>query len=420
MNYAVGLGIGASRTAPARRGWLATGLTLNLAALVLFKYAGFLATSVLDLAGWRLPGAAWMQGLALPLGISFYTFQAMSYIIDVYRKDVPAERNLLIVSNYIFMFPQLVAGPIVRFDEVRDALHGRQHSVGQFVHGMRIFALGLASKVLLANAVAAPADEIFGRDPATLSTAVAWFGAWCYTLQIYFDFMGYSVMAVGLGMAMAFRFPQNFNSPYVSVSITEFWRRWHISLSTWFRDYLYVPLGGNRRGAWRTYANLMIIFLFCGTWHGASWSFVVWGLYQGLFLIAERALRRPVELPLPRVLRRLYVMLAVIVGWIFFRCETLAGAIAYLRAMFTPHTGNGDLTVGLYATPYLVLMMLIASLIGLTDIKVSFAAFRQRMDRLLPPAGQAVLAGALCLALLAWSAANLASGTHNPFIYFRF
>src|SRR3954452_11314087 len=319
-NWAAARWIAANSESRSRaRALLALGVALNLSGLFVFKYLGFFVES------WNgvLPAASLpVPQIHLPIGISFFTFHATSYLVDVYRGDFPAERKAVNVLLYIAMFPQLIAGPIVRFGTVRKEIHQRQVTIEKFALGIKFFIIGLGQKVLLANTLATPVDAIYKIPTENLDAAMAWLAAIGYSLQIYFDFVGYSNMAIGLGLMIGIYFPLNFNYPYMAQSITEFWRRWHITLSTWFRDYLYIPLGGNRAGPVRTYANLMAVFLLCGLWHGASWTFVVWGLYHGLFLVIERiglgaALQR-----VGREYRHLYVLLVVTVGWVFFRAET--------------------------------------------------------------------------------------------------
>lgn len=283
LNYAFGLWI-AGQDGRGRKLALGTGVAVNLGILGYFKYLGFFYEMVAAVAPGLISGPPQVH---LPLGISFFTFHALSYLIDVYRRQVPVERSLIYVAVYITMFPQLVAGPIIRFHDIRDEIHNRRVNAGLFAEGIQIFVIGLAQKVLIANTVAVAADQIFALDPTGLSLPVAWLGIVCYTLQIFFDFCGYSTMAIGLALMIGFHFPQNFNYPYISQSITEFWRRWHISLSMWFRDYLYIPLGGNRAGALTTCRNLLVVFLLCGLWHDAAWTFVVWGLWHGAFLVFD-------------------------------------------------------------------------------------------------------------------------------------
>ncbi|MEI6987429.1 MAG: MBOAT family protein, partial [Rhodospirillaceae bacterium] len=336
MNYKFGILIEQS-CAIGRDGlWLIFGIVANLIPLIVFKYSGFLIMTITsDLFSWvglRPLHVHWPH-LYLPLGISFYTFHALSYLIDVYRKDVAAERSLRSLMLYISMFPQLVAGPIIRYKTIAGELHHPVRSVERTAHGIRLFIIGLAQKVLIANTVAVSADAIFALPANQLSPELSWLGIISYTLQIYFDFDGYSNMAIGLGLMIGFTFPQNFNYPYIASSMTDFWRRWHISLSSWFRDYLYFSLGGNRGSPRRTYVNLLIVFLLCGIWHGAAWNFVVWGLLHGAFLVLERVGMGRLLLRLPTVVRHTYVLLCVMVTWVFFRADSLGSAVHYLRAM---------------------------------------------------------------------------------------
>ena len=287
-NYVFGLLIEWQRDTAAMRPLMVGAVVVNLLLLIGFKYANFLLRSLNVLLGHLGIAPLYLAPVHLPIGISFFTFHALSYVIDVYRADARGQKNFVRVALYVTLFPQLIAGPILRFHQVADQFVRRQVSLPLFAAGVRRFLVGFGKKVLIANTLAVPADAIFGADSATLSSGAAWLGIVCYTLQIYFDFSGYSDMAIGLGKMFGFRFPENFNYPYVSRSIKEFWRRWHISLSTWFRDYLYIPLGGNRVSSWRNHLNLVIVFFLCGLWHGASWTFVIWGLYHGVFLVIER------------------------------------------------------------------------------------------------------------------------------------
>ncbi len=342
INYVAGLAIGdpVSGNAGSRRRRFALAITIaaNLALLAFFKYFNFAVDS------WN----AFVAGLdartlilddpmrvTLPLGISFFTFHGMSYVIDVYRGDVRRTRNFINFATYSSLFPQLVAGPIVRYVQVAGDLVERKVSIEVFSEGVRRFVLGLGKKVIIANALAGPADQIFALPDERVSTGLAWFAVLCYTLQIYFDFSGYSDMAIGLGKMFGFHFLENFNYPYISKSVQEFWRRWHISLSTWFRDYLYVPLGGNRGGTVRTYLNLMIVFFLCGLWHGASWTFVTWGLYHGVFLVLERSSALAFMDRFWAPVRHVYALSVVFFGWLIFRAETFSQIGVFLRAMFS-------------------------------------------------------------------------------------
>ncbi|MEE8467510.1 MAG: MBOAT family O-acyltransferase [Planctomycetota bacterium] len=353
-NWGLGLWVARARAAGGGKRAVAVSVAFNLGLLVTFKYANWIWASLSSLLGalglmdGGLPPMAEVLGpplealgltdgslpadwgIRLPIGISFFTFQAMSYVIDVYRGEAEIQRNPVHFGVYIALFPQLIAGPIVRYRDVAQQIRERTVDLTGFAWGVRRFVVGLGKKMLIANVVGHAADRIFALTPAELTTSAAWLGLVCYTLQIYFDFSGYSDMAIGLGRMLGFRFLENFRFPYVSRSVTEFWRRWHISLSTWYRDYLYIPLGGSRRGPGRTYLNLLIVFALCGLWHGASWSFLVWGLFHGAFLVVERlglgaALERR-----PAVLRHAYLLAVVMTGWVFFRAETLTQALEYL------------------------------------------------------------------------------------------
>jgi alginate O-acetyltransferase complex protein AlgI len=423
-NFAFGLGVDRSASRAAARRWVGVAVAFNLALLVVFKYTGFLGANLnAGLAAAGLPAVP-LPEITLPIGISFFTFQALSYVIDVYRGHAPVQRSPLRFALYIALFPQLIAGPIVRYHDLAMQLAVRRTTRAGLAYGIRRFVAGLAKKVLIANTVAEVADAVFAFDAAEITPALAWLGILCYAIQIYFDFSGYSDMAIGLGAMFGFGFLENFNYPYVARSITEFWRRWHISLSTWFRDYLYVPLGGNRGTAGRTYRNLLIVFLLCGLWHGASWSFVVWGLWHGGLLIGERVGGRRWVEALPAFLRWAYVWFAVLVGWVFFRAETLPEAVRYLGAM----AGVGNPGAIHAATHHWNLAVAAALAIGFVGsaplvpwVEARLAALRDAggRARLLGIAADALTQIAL-VALLILSAMWLAAGTHNPFIYFRF
>ena len=333
LSYLAGLGVANARTRRAARLYLSVGIVGDLAALAYFKYFNFGVDSLNAVfAGAGLPTfTAWE--VVLPIGLSFYTFQAMSYIIDVYRHDAPPARNFWDLSAFIALFPQLIAGPVLRYKDLADQFTERSQTFEKFSEGALRFMVGFCKKVLIADGVAGLADRAFGSsDP---SAADAWLGAVAYTVQLYFDFSGYSDMAVGLGLMMGFRFMENFNYPYASRSITEFWTRWHISLSSWLRDYLYIPLGGNRRGGGRTYVNLALVMLLGGLWHGANWTFVLWGAWHGLFLVVERYLgKRRLWSPLPALVAVPKTMLIVILGWVFFRAADVGAAWTTLGGMF--------------------------------------------------------------------------------------
>jgi len=429
LNYVSGLWVDRARGTFQARVALTLGIVANLGVLFYFKYAMF-AIDNLNLA-LNSFGVSPLRSLSviMPIGISFYTFQAMSYVIDVYRGEAPVERNPFRLALYVSLFPQLIAGPIVRYVDVAADIRSRQVTLDDFATGIRRFILGLGKKVLIANGVAGAADGIFEIPDEQLCLPLAWLGIVCYTLQIYFDFSGYSDMAIGLGRMFGFRFLENFNYPYISQSVTEFWRRWHISLSTWYRDYLYIPLGGNRHGPLKTYRNLMIVFVLCGLWHGASWNFVLWGGFHGLFLILERSLLKSALANCWRPLRHVYLLLTVCVGWVLFRAETLEHALRYLQTM----SGAGLITpvaeypLEMYLDPGLCLV-LVAGLLGSLPV---VPWLEQRSEAwtagLISKWATVSLEACLMLGQLTAlsvvfgaSACVLMSATYNPFIYFRF
>ncbi|MCB1615707.1 MAG: MBOAT family protein [Pseudomonadales bacterium] len=318
---------------PLARSLLVFAVSTNLLSLCFFKYANFIADNLNLLLEFTDMPVITIGSVHLPLGISFFTFQAMSYVIDVYRNEAPVQKNPFNIALYIALFPQLIAGPIVRYHDVALQINDRESAYNLFFSGMRRFILGLAKKMLIANTLGEVADQIFALSGNELSTPVAWLGIICYALQIYFDFSAYSDMAIGLGRMFGFRFLENFNYPYISASVQEFWRRWHISLSSWFRDYLYIPLGGSRVAPWRIYFNLCLVFFLCGLWHGASWNFVIWGLIHGAFLVIERLGFDKILQRLWRPVRHCYTLLVVLVGWVFFRAETLDTSLHYTKTL---------------------------------------------------------------------------------------
>ena len=406
-------------------------ILINLSLLGYFKYYNFFLDNTLTFLtsmGWGSSGLFDFTRVALPLGISFYTFQSMSYTIDVYRGEVKATRRFWDYACYVTMFPQLVAGPIVRYRDLQDQLSNHEVSVDRFGLGVRRFTLGLAKKVLIANTVAMAADAVFGLPPEALTCGLAWIGVVCYTLQIYYDFSGYSDMAIGLGLMLGFRLPENFNYPYISRSVREFWRRWHISLSTWFRDYLYIPLGGNRGSKLRTCGNLLAVFLLCGLWHGASWTFVIWGLWHGGLMMLERLGVGKVLSRLPRVCGHLYLLAAVIIGWVVFRCESLPAAWHYLKAL----SGLGSAAVKtspplpMIAPVSIIVAMAVGAVLAAPLFPWFLARYRHWRDQGgwdCCRAGVIVAEGvgmAALLALLILSVLLVTAGSYNPFIYFRF
>lgn len=428
MNYGFGRWVDTCRDRATAKWVVVLAVTLNLGILVYFKYAGFLIETLNSLLAVLGTPALNSPDVTLPIGISFYTFQAMSYVIDVYRGQANAERNPINVALYIALFPQLIAGPIVRYTDVATQIQKRSIDSDGFAYGIQRFVVGLGKKMLIANSAASVADAIFDIPDSQLSFLVAWLGIICYTVQIYFDFSGYSDMAIGLGRMFGFRFLENFNYPYVAQSITEFWRRWHISLSTWYRDYLYIPLGGNRCAAWRVSLNLMIVFVLCGLWHGASWNFALWGIYHGAFLMLERrGLGRLIE-ALWKPLRHTYTLLVVMGGWVLFRTLTLTHSAAYFKALAgLGASANAKYPLSMYFDRGLALVLaaaVIGSLPWIPWITGQLEAFQQRQGSPLAHtfvhfAGSTLRLSCLALLFLA-SAAVMSAGTHNPFIYFRF
>ena len=375
-------------------------VALDLGMLAVFKYLDLLISAANGLFRLNLPGAH----LALPIGISFYTFQILSYVIDVRRGDVPPARNLVDFAAYVSMFPQLIAGPIVRYVDVAADLRRLNGDISTAAAGARRFCMGLAKKVLLANTLASAADTAFGMT-GSLNFGGAWAGLIAYALQIYFDFSGYSDMAIGLGKMLGFSFQENFRYPSVSLSVKEFWRRWHLSLSTWFRDYLYIPLGGSRRGKGRTLLNLLIVFALCGLWHGANWTFLLWGLWHGLFLCLERlSFMKKLQEALPKWVRWCYTALVVLLGWVLFRADSLALALQYAGNLFSLE--------GVWISEVLTVQSGAALLAG---IVCCLPLPRPRQNALTE-----TVYTLIALALLAACALCLAGGTYNPFIYFRF
>ena len=399
MNYLFGL----SMRSTYRKPLLILCVIANLSLLGVFKYLNFFIRTADSLFGLSVP----VTSIVMPIGISFYTFQALSYVIDVYRREVPPQHDPFSLALYVSMFPQLIAGPIVRYHDVNEQLAVREHSIPQFSEGVSRFIFGLSKKVLLSNVFAQIADGIFAYAPHELSAAGAWMGAIGYTLQIYFDFSGYSDMAIGLGKMFGFEFLENFNYPYISKSVTEFWRRWHISLSTWFRDYVYIPLGGNRCSPARHICNLLAVWTLTGFWHGANWTFMAWGLYFGILLILEKKFLSRLIDRLPAVLRHVYALFFIVIGWVFFRSDSMGLAVQYLGSMFT-----SSLPVNRFVTEYLVRFW--PYLLG--GAVLSAPVFpRLRETRAWRVLEIPVLAGLFLLCMM-----SLLASSYNPFIYFRF
>ena len=418
LDYLLALFLNRSQKRWARRALLSIAIISNIGILGIFKYASFVCADILHLP----PDAVGIAAdIHLPLGISFFTFQALSYVLDVYMGKVAATDSFLNVGLYVSFFPQLVAGPIVRFTDIADAINNRKESIDGFSSGVVRFLIGLSKKVLIANNMALVADaawKLIIGDRLEASVAMAWLGAISYTFQIYFDFSGYSDMAIGLGKIFGFDFPENFKHPYIATSLTEFWRRWHISLSSWFRDYVYIPLGGSRRGEARTYINLMIVWLLTGIWHGANYTFVVWGLLYGILLMIEKvlcghkAIRK--QSLIQRIFGHLYTMIVVTLAWVIFRSDSINDAVIYILGMFG--RGSGKLVDRVFVA-YLKqnICFYIPAIIGCMPILESLEIkFGEKNPIYNVAFGATVLAGFVI------SVSYIINNGYNPFIYFNF
>ncbi|MDD6159833.1 MAG: MBOAT family protein [Oscillospiraceae bacterium] len=386
---------------------VASSVIFNLALLFFFKYWDFVAGSLAAIGLNFMP----KLGLSLPIGISFYTFQTMSYTIDVYRGDAREQRNIITFGTFVTLFPQLIAGPIIKYKDLDEQLTSRTHSVDKFASGVQRFVVGLAKKVLIANAIGPLWDVYLATPAAELTTLGAWLGILGFAFQLYFDFSGYSDMAIGIGRMLGFEFLENFNYPYLAKSATEFWRRWHISLGTWFREYLYIPLGGNRVGKGRLIFNLLIVWAATGIWHGASWNFLIWGLFYFVLLVFEKFWFSGVLRKMPRWVGHIYGLFIVLVGWTIFAVEDLGALGGYLKAMFGFGAGLWDSKFLYYFLNYLPLL-LIAAL-------ASTPLAKNLWNKLGDKARKAVLPVLILLGLVL-ATAYLVDGTYNPFLYFRF
>ncbi len=398
--------------------FLIVAVFLNLGMLAVFKYADFAVDTVNTIFSLKIP----QPGITLPIGISFFTFQALSYVIDVYWGRVEVQKNFFNILLYISFFPQLIAGPIVKYRDINEAIENRTMNADEIARGLRRFICGLGKKVLIANTMGLAADHIFTAAHSKVNFLVAWIGAIAYLMQIYYDFSGYSDMAIGLGHMFGFHFKENFQYPYGSDSVQEFWRRWHISLSTWFKEYLYIPLGGNRKGTARTCLNRMIVFFFTGLWHGANWTFVIWGLWHGLFLLFEAYC--PIVKKAPKFLTRIYTLLVVCVGFVMFRADTLSDGLFMIGQMFTGFSINAaSMSFAMQQLTPWFLVMLAAAFIGAAPIRGLVNSIRDN-TKAEDVSGKwkavHVLLYVLSGLLLVWCMIRLSGSTYNPFIYFRF
>ncbi len=398
----------------AAKRFLTISIVVNLSILAFFKYADFIIGTINSVAGLSLP----MLSVPLPIGISFFTFQTMSYVIDVYKGATKVQKNWVNYGTYVSMFPQLIAGPIVQYKTIAEQMEHRKENASDFAEGIHRFLLGMGKKVLLANTIGLLCDAVMALEITQVPVLTAWLGAIAYTFQIYFDFSGYSDMAIGLGKMFGFHFLENFNYPYISRSITEFWRRWHISLSSWFKEYVYIPLGGNRRGVLLQARNILVVWMLTGIWHGASWNYVLWGVYYGILLMLEKFLLKPVLKHLPGVLQNVYTMVLVIFGWVLFKCEDLSYCFSYLKAMV------GGFHAGWIGRESMYLLrnygvLLVILLFGCTMIP------KKMGQRITGKFGETSWIG-LFLRIVWYggifliSLAYLVDATYNPFLYFRF
>ena len=386
-------------------------LFIHVLLLIIFKYTDFIIQTINDISNANIK----LLNIALPIGISFYTFQIISYIIDVYNGKVKVQKNIIKLATYVSLFPQLVAGPIVRYQTVEKELDNRTHSFNNFAYGIRRFSIGLAKKVLIANAL----GELCSKASATSEKTIVFFWIFgiSYMLQLYFDFSAYSDMAIGLGRIFGFHFPENFNYPYISKSITEFWRRWHISLSTWFKDYIYIPLGGNREGKYKQIRNILIVWLLTGIWHGANWTFLIWGLLFGVILIIEKLWLNKLMEKLPSFIRRIYVLFIVMILFIIFNSDNMSVALTNIKGLFGM---NGEIFINDYTLHYLksYLPVLIIALLGSTPfIKILIDKLRKNkyVNNIIN-----ILEPILIVVILVVVTSYLIDNSYNPFLYFRF
>ena len=401
INYLLARGIGSSGSNALRVFLLLVDITFDLGLLAFFKYLGFIIENINLLGGYSFK----VPEIALPLGISFFTFQILSYVIDVYRKRIPFDRSLIDLGTYILMFPQLIAGPIVTYTEVALDLKSRQRKLADMEAGLKPFIIGLSMKVLLANNLGTIWDNVGTAGYENISTPYAWIGAAAYTLQIYFDFAGYSLMAIGLGRMLGFTLPENFDHPYAAVSIRDFWGRWHMTLTNWFREYVYIPMGGNRRGRFRTYVNLLVVWFITGLWHGAAWNFVLWGLYYFCLIVLERLFLGKLLRKFPRFFGWLYSMLAVTIGWVLFAVNGLEEFEVYIMRMF-----GGYMAYDFMDHIISVSVLLVSGVFFATPL---FSMIYEKIKNGIP--------GLILHLVLFWASITaLVDAAYNPFLYFRF
>ncbi|MEI7594233.1 MAG: MBOAT family O-acyltransferase [Bacteroidota bacterium] len=426
LNFIFGLKIQKNLNTHKGHRWLIIGTSTNLIILGIFKYLNFIILNLNELFGKISIPTIHESHIILPIGISFYTFHALSYLIDIYRGKTTAQRNIFDLSLYICMFSQLIAGPIIRYSDVWQQLRNRNHTLARFSSGVERFLIGLGKKVLLANIFASVADDIFTSNITDLNAANAWLGIICYSLQIYYDFSGYSDMAIGLGRMFGFEFSENFNFPYVAKSVKDFWRRWHISLSSFFRDYVYIPLGGNRVKHSRTLINLLLVFFLTGFWHGASWTFVVWGLFHGFFMILEKLGLEKILNQIWKPIANIYTLIVVMFAWVLFRSETINSAMSFWKAMFNFKWDNQQLELFFNFMNTELYLAFIIAVLG------AFGAFKYIGDKfeIYFSTGNRkskcfsyvfdVVSTTFYASILIVCSMYLIAGTYNPFIYYKF
>ena len=408
VNYIIALKI--EKNPKRKKKWIIVDIIFNLGIIGFFKYGNFLIQNINNIFNSNIE----QMNLGLPIGISFYTFQVLSYVIDVYKRQVPAQRNIINLGMYITLFPQLIAGPIVRYETIAGEIENRKENFEDVVNGLKRFFIGLGKKVLIANQMALIADTIYGGDMEVTGTVSLWLAAVSYTLQIYFDFSGYSDMAIGLGKIFGFEFLENFNYPYIAKSITDFWRRWHISLSTWFRDYIYIPLGGNRVNKLKWLRNILIVWLLTGLWHGAAWNFILWGVYYGIILIIEKVFLGKLLEKLPKFLQHVYALFFIIIGWVIFRVEDFSQMGTVLKNMFIWKSSGIIDNIILNFNVFSSLPYIIIGIIGSVPIitKIKNAKKQSSMYN--------AISSMWVLGIFILSVCFLLVETYNPFIYFRF
>ena len=424
INYFIGLGLSSSNELK-RKSLLTIGIAINLSILVFFKYIDFLIENLnLALSGLNGSTMEW-ESVRLPIGISFFTFQAISYLMDVYRKQTKAQHSFIRLGLFISLFPQLIAGPIVRYNSIEKQLQQRSIGINKLYEGIKRFIIGLGKKVILADTFAYKADLLFSMSFDTMTAYDAWLGIILYSLQIYYDFSGYSDMAIGLGKMMGFNLPENFNFPYIAKSVQEFWRRWHITLSRWFKDYLYIPLGGNRLSAMLTYRNLIVVFLLTGLWHGANWNFVLWGLFHGFFLILERLGLNRILHVFPAFIRHLYLIAVVTMAWVLFRTDNVTAALNFYETLFNFSDNKLNIAEFILLLDNQLLVFLLIGVLAAFPFfktlgKISSRIIRQVAGTNISQVGIGYLELVGYTALFILVVLFIISSTHQPFIYFQF